>query len=109
MRRAAKNKGRVGRHPSSPPTGSASTLSANVNNGAHNTSWRGTLRLLGAWTLLDQHCNVRFPGLEPPLWYLLPSLDATALLARAGFFAARGWDFSKSERGTDSKRRDSQT
>jgi hypothetical protein len=45
-----------------------------------NIHWRTILRLLGAWTLLDLLCNVRFPGPEPALWYLLPSLDATALL-----------------------------
>jgi hypothetical protein len=60
-----------------------------VNKDAPNTSWRSTLRLLGAWTLLDLLCNVRFPGLEPALWYLLPSLDATALLALVALFAAR--------------------
>ena len=69
--------------------GSPSTLSANVNKDALNTSCRMTLRLLGAWTLLDLLCNVRFPGLEPAFWYLLPSLDATALLAFVAFFAAR--------------------
>jgi hypothetical protein len=61
-----------------------------VNNDAINGSWRTPLRLLGAWTLLDLFCNVRFPGPEPALWYLLPSLDATALLALVAFFAARG-------------------
>ena len=60
-----------------------------MNKEALNASWRPTLRLLGAWTLLDLLCNVRFPGLEPALWYLLPSLDATALLALVAFFTAR--------------------
>ena len=54
-----------------------------------NTSWRTILRFFGAWTLLDLLCNVRFPGPEPALWYLLPSLDATALLALVAIFAAR--------------------
>jgi hypothetical protein len=62
----------------------------NVNKDARDASWRPTLRFLGAWTLLDVLCNVRFPGREPALWYLLPSLDATALLALVAFFAARG-------------------
>ena len=61
-----------------------------MNRDALNTSRRAILRLLGAWTLLDLLCNVRFPGREPALWYLLPSLDATALLAAVAFFAARG-------------------
>ncbi len=61
-----------------------------MNKDALKTSCWMTLRLIGAWTLLDLLCNVRFPGREPALWYLLPSLDATALLALVAFFAARG-------------------
>jgi hypothetical protein len=61
-----------------------------LHRDALNASCRMTLRLLGAWMLLNLLCNVRFPGLEPALWYLLPSLDATALLALVALFAARG-------------------
>ncbi|HEX2657224.1 MAG TPA: hypothetical protein VHU40_03085 [Polyangia bacterium] len=49
-----------------------------------------TLRLLGAWAVLDVLCNARFPGPEPALWYLLPSIDATLLLAVVAGFATRG-------------------
>jgi len=61
-----------------------------VNKDPLDTSVRMTLRLIGAWTLLDLLCNVRFPGREPALWYLLPSLDATALLVLVAAFAVRG-------------------
>ena len=57
---------------------------------AFEASWRPSLRLLGAWTLLDLLFNVRYPGPEPALWYLLPSLDATALVAVVTIFASRG-------------------
>jgi hypothetical protein len=53
-------------------------------------SWRPALRLVGAWTLLDVLFNLRAPAPEPALWFLLPSLDATALLALAAVFGARG-------------------
>jgi hypothetical protein len=46
--------------------------------------------LLGAWTLLDALFNLRYPGPEPALWFLLPSLDAAVLMAIAAAFAARG-------------------
>jgi hypothetical protein len=51
---------------------------------------RAVLALLGAWTVLDLLFNVRYPAPEPPGWYLLPSLDATALLAVAALCARRG-------------------
>jgi hypothetical protein len=57
---------------------------------AFKTSWRPSLRLIGGWTLLDLLFNVRYPGPEPALWYLLPSLDATALVAIVAVFAGRG-------------------
>jgi hypothetical protein len=41
---------------------------------------RAALTLLGAWLVLDVLFNVRYPAPEPVGWYLLPSLDATALL-----------------------------
>src|SRR5882724_10019277 len=57
---------------------------------AFKASWRPSPRLLGAWTLLDVLVNARYPAPEPALWYLLPSLDATALVATVTVFAARG-------------------
>src|SRR5216683_1636272 len=57
---------------------------------AFKASWKPSLRLLGAWTLLDLLFNVRYPGPEPALWYLLPSLDATVLIAIVTIFASRG-------------------
>lgn len=53
-------------------------------------AWRPSLRLVGAWMLLDVLFNLRFPGPEPVLWYLLPSLDATALVGTVAVFAGRG-------------------
>src|SRR5437868_5097171 len=60
--------------------------------GSHQrkAGWFAALRLLGAWTLLDLLCNARYPGPEPALWYLLPALDATFLVAMVAGFAARG-------------------
>lgn len=54
------------------------------------SSWRPPLRLIGAWTLLDVLFNARTPAAEPAFWFLLPSLDATWLIAIAAAFAARG-------------------
>jgi hypothetical protein len=54
------------------------------------SAWRPSLRLMGAWTLLDVLFNLRFPGPEPALWYLLPSLDATALVGMVAMCAGRG-------------------
>jgi hypothetical protein len=48
------------------------------------------LTFLLAWAFLDALCNVRYPGDEPPLWYLLPSIDVTALLAIFLVARARG-------------------
>jgi hypothetical protein len=53
------------------------------------TSWRPTVRLLAAWTLLNLLFNLRFPAPGAGLSSLLPSLDATALLALVALFAAR--------------------
>jgi hypothetical protein len=46
------------------------------------------LGFLAAWGLLDATVNVRFPGRETALWYLIPSLDVVVLLAG---FALLGW------------------
>ncbi|HEX5100647.1 MAG TPA: sulfatase-like hydrolase/transferase [Polyangiaceae bacterium] len=46
-----------------------------------------TLTFLGAWMLLNAVANVRYPGKETRLWYLVPSLDIVVLL---GVFAALG-------------------
>ncbi len=40
-----------------------------------------TLTFVLGLLLLDATVNLRYPGDEPPLWYLLPSLDIVALLA----------------------------
>ena len=49
---------------------------------------RPTLLFLGAWAVLDILLNARYPRHEPPLGYLRPSLDVTALW---GLFALLGW------------------
>jgi hypothetical protein len=51
---------------------------------------RPALPLLVAWTALDLLFNVRYPAPEPPGWYLLPSLDVTAVLALVALWAQRG-------------------
>jgi hypothetical protein len=43
-----------------------------------------------AWSVLDLLFNVRYPGPQPTLWYLLPSVDATVLLAAVAVLASRG-------------------
>lgn len=45
------------------------------------------LRLLAAWTVLNLLFNVRYPAREPMGWYLLPSLDATVILAALALLA----------------------
>ena len=48
---------------------------------------RPALALFSAWTVLNLLLNVRYPALEPPALYLLPSLDATLLLAGIALLA----------------------
>ena len=50
----------------------------------------GGLLFLAGWTLLNVMFNMRYPArvIEPRWWYLLPSIDATALL---GILAVLGW------------------
>lgn len=42
------------------------------------------LVFVGAWTLLNLVLNLRYPGSELPLWYLLPSLDTVLLFSLFG-------------------------
>lgn len=49
-----------------------------------------TAGFIAAWLVLDIAFNVRFPGNERKFRYLLPSIDATALLAIYGVVAALG-------------------
>jgi hypothetical protein len=47
---------------------------------------------LALWAALNTLCNLRYPGPEPAAWFLLPSLDVTALLllfAGLGIFRLR--------------------
>lgn len=45
---------------------------------------------LGFWALLDAMLNVRYPGEEPALWYLLPSVDVVVLFSYLALFGAMG-------------------
>jgi hypothetical protein len=49
------------------------------------------LIFLLAWAFLDALFNLRYPGDEPTLWYVLPSIDVTALLAIFLVAGARGY------------------
>jgi hypothetical protein len=49
------------------------------------------LIFLLAWAFLDVLFNLRYPGDEPTLWYVLPSIDVTALLAIFLVAGARGY------------------
>jgi hypothetical protein len=42
--------------------------------------WWPTLGFLAAFAYLDALVNARYPGPEPPLWYVVPSLDVLVLL-----------------------------
>jgi hypothetical protein len=44
---------------------------------------------LASWTLLNCMMNVRYPQVEPPFWYLLPSIDVLVLFF---YFAVFGWN-----------------
>jgi hypothetical protein len=46
--------------------------------------------LFVAWALLNLLFNVRYPALESPGLYLLPSIDATAILGGVALLVARG-------------------
>jgi hypothetical protein len=49
-----------------------------------------TLAFLGAWAVLDAVANVRYPGKETRLWYLLPSVDVLVVFAAFALVAWRG-------------------
>jgi hypothetical protein len=53
-------------------------------------SWRRPFAFLVAWAFLDALFNFRYPGDEPTLWFLLPSIDVVVLLAFVGVAGARG-------------------
>jgi hypothetical protein len=42
------------------------------------------LQFLAAWTLINVTLNLRYPGPEPVLWYLIPSLDTVWLFSVIG-------------------------
>jgi hypothetical protein len=47
--------------------------------------------LFVAWTLLNLLLNVRYPALEPPGLYFLPSVDATVLFGATALLVWRGY------------------
>jgi hypothetical protein len=51
------------------------------------------LLFLVVWAFLNANFNLRspHPNYQPPLWYLLPSLDACVLLAVFALLGWRGW------------------
>jgi hypothetical protein len=53
--------------------------------------FRATLGFVASVALLDAMVNLRFPGDEPSLWYLIPSIDVLVLLAYFGLFARLQW------------------
>jgi hypothetical protein len=50
--------------------------------------WAPALGFVSAFAFLDALMNARYPGPEPPFWYVVPSLDVLVLLA---VFALLGW------------------
>jgi hypothetical protein len=53
------------------------------------------LAFLLAWAFLDCLFNLRYPGTEATAWYVLPSIDATVLLAGLVFAHRRGYQISR--------------
>jgi hypothetical protein len=51
---------------------------------------RQALLFLLTWALLDVMLNLRYPGAEPALWYLLPSIDVILLFVYLALFAVLG-------------------
>jgi hypothetical protein len=61
-----------------------------------NAAERRRLALfVGAVMVLDVLFNTRFPKLEVPLWYLLPSIDVVMLLAAFALAGSQGWRVPK--------------
>jgi len=50
---------------------------------------------LGATLLLDTLFNLRFPALEVPFWYLLPSVDVVMIFGAFAIIGAQGWRIPK--------------
>jgi hypothetical protein len=59
------------------------------------SAYRGTLGFVASAALLDVMVNLRFPGDEPALWYLIPSIDVVALFAYFALFARLEWRLPK--------------
>ncbi|HXK18296.1 MAG TPA: sulfatase-like hydrolase/transferase [Polyangiaceae bacterium] len=53
-------------------------------------SLRQALAFFSAWALFDVMLNLRYPGDEPALWYLLPSVDVLVLFAYLMWFGSMG-------------------
>jgi hypothetical protein len=51
--------------------------------------WRSTAGFAVGLLLLDAVSNTRFPGPEPPFWYLVPCLDVLALIGLYTVFSVR--------------------
>jgi hypothetical protein len=54
-------------------------------------SAKPTVLFLASWTLLNLMMNVRYPQQEPPLWYLLPSVDILIIFFYFGVFGWNKW------------------
>jgi hypothetical protein len=54
------------------------------------SSLRHSAIFLGFWALFDVMLNLRYPGEEPALWYLLPSIDVVVLFSYLALFGAIG-------------------
>lgn len=59
---------------------------------------RATLWFVASFALLDAMVNLRFPGDEPALWYLIPSVDVLVLFAYFAIFARLGWRVPRAAR-----------
>jgi len=52
--------------------------------------WRSTAGFAAAFLFLDTVANARYPGREPPFWYVVPCLDVLAVLVLYALFGAKG-------------------
>lgn len=50
-----------------------------------------TLVFLAAYLFLNTAMNLRYPGREPLLWYVIPSVDVLFVLLYLAWFGAAGW------------------